>query len=118
LGKTGSERRAVKVTGLTLSRPLTSRGTAETGAQLPSWPAGWSNDVVIGGYICAERDALAIQTEFRHGLRVSELCDPQWSDIDLRTGTLFVRRLKGRRNSTHYLQSDEIKALRRLRPRK
>ncbi len=62
-----------------------------------------------------ERDALAIQTAFRHGLRVSELCDLQWSDIDLKTGTLFVRRLKGGRNSTHYLQSDEIKALRRLR---
>ena len=29
---------------------------------------------------------------YRHGLRVSELCDLQWSDIDFKAGTIYVRR--------------------------
>ena len=49
---------------------------------------------------------------FRHGLRVSELCDLRWSDIDFQAGTIHVRRLKGSRNSTHYLEGDELRGLR------
>ena len=33
------------------------------------------------------RDATMILIGFRHGLRVSELCDLQWSSIELETGT-------------------------------
>ena len=32
---------------------------------------------------------------YRHGLRVSELIDIRQTDLDLETGRLFVRRLKG-----------------------
>ena len=32
---------------------------------------------------------------FRHGLRVSELCDLQWSSIAFETGTMYVHRAKG-----------------------
>jgi type 1 fimbriae regulatory protein FimB/type 1 fimbriae regulatory protein FimE len=61
-----------------------------------------------------QRDHLMVLMAYRHGLRVSELCDLQWSDIDFKTGTLHVRRLKGSRDSTHYLDGDEIRPLRSL----
>ena len=41
------------------------------------------------------RDATMILIGFRHGLRVSELCDLQWSSIAFETGTMHVRRAKG-----------------------
>src|SRR4029077_14564145 len=34
--------------------------------------------------------------------RVSEACDLRWDDIDLRTHTIIVRRLKGSTDSAHY----------------
>ena len=61
-----------------------------------------------------QRDLLMVLMAFRHGLRVSELCDLQWSDIDFRSGTLHVRRLKGSKDSTHYLEGDESRPLKAL----
>ena len=61
-----------------------------------------------------QRDHLMVLMAFRHGLRVSELCDLQWSDIDFQAGTLYVRRLKGSRDSTHFLTGDESRPLRAL----
>jgi type 1 fimbriae regulatory protein FimB/type 1 fimbriae regulatory protein FimE len=52
---------------------------------------------------------------YRHGLRASELCDLQWSQVDFNAGTLRVRRRKQGSPSTHPLRGDEIRALRRLR---
>ena len=43
-----------------------------------------------------QRDALIIRMAARHGFRVTELANLRWSDVDLRTGRLLVRRLKGR----------------------
>ena len=40
------------------------------------------------------RDATMIQIGYRHGLRASELCDLQWSQVELATGRLHVRRAK------------------------
>jgi len=54
---------------------------------------------------------------YRHGLRVSEACDLRWDDIDLPARAIVIRRLKGSRDSTHYLERDELWGLRRL-PRK
>ena len=51
---------------------------------------------------------------YRHGLRVSELCDLRWSDLDLSKATIIVRRLKGSTDSTHYLERDEVAGLKRL----
>jgi site-specific recombinase XerD len=45
---------------------------------------------------------------YRHGLRASELCDLQWSEVELSPGRLHVRRVK------HGTPSDEIRALRAL----
>jgi len=63
------------------------------------------------------RDWLIGLMIYRHGLRVSEACDLRWDDIDLAARTIVIRRLKGSRDSTHYLERDELAGLRRL-PRK
>jgi site-specific recombinase XerD len=60
------------------------------------------------------RDATMVLIAYRHGLRASELCDLQWSQVELNTGRLHVRRSKRGTPSVHPLQGDEIRALRRL----
>ena len=63
------------------------------------------------------RDATMILIGYRHGLRASELCDLQWSQVELATGRLHVRRAKNGSPSVHPMQGDEIRALRRLEGR-
>ena len=60
-------------------------------------------------------DATMILLAFRHGLRVSEVCSLQWSDVEFETGSLHLRRAKGGTTSTHPLLGDELRALRTLR---
>jgi integrase len=60
------------------------------------------------------RDATMILLGYRHGLRASELCDLEWSQIELATGRLHVRRAKNGSPSVHPMRGDEIRALRRL----
>src|ERR1700756_1042454 len=60
------------------------------------------------------RDWLIGLIIYRHGLRVSEACDLRWDDLDLAARTIVIRRLKGSRDSTHYLERDELWGLRRL----
>lgn len=55
-----------------------------------------------------------ILSAFRHGLRAAELVDLCWDQIEFRTATLHVRRLKQGTPSTHPLLGDELRALRRL----
>ena len=50
---------------------------------------------------------------YRHGLRASELCDLQWSQVELAAGQLHVRGAKNGSPSVHPMQGDEIRALRR-----
>src|SRR5262249_872212 len=61
------------------------------------------------------RDATMIMISYQHGLRVSEVCDLRWDQIDFDTAVLHVRRIKNGLPSTHPLQGDELRALRRLR---
>jgi type 1 fimbriae regulatory protein FimE len=61
-----------------------------------------------------QRDEAMILIAFRHGLRVSELVALRWDQVELKTGRLHVTRLKNGEPSTHTLQGDEIRALRRL----
>jgi type 1 fimbriae regulatory protein FimB/type 1 fimbriae regulatory protein FimE len=60
------------------------------------------------------RDGTMILVAYRHGLRVSELVDLRWDQVDFRTATLHVRRAKQGTPSTHPIIGDELRALRRL----
>jgi type 1 fimbriae regulatory protein FimB/type 1 fimbriae regulatory protein FimE len=60
------------------------------------------------------RDATMVLVAYRHGLRVSELVDLRWDQVDFAAATLHVRRVKSGTPSTHPLRGDELRALRRL----
>lgn len=61
------------------------------------------------------RDATIILLGFRHGLRVGELVDLRWEQLDLEAGIFHVKRLKKGTPSTHPLTGIELRALRRLK---
>jgi integrase len=61
------------------------------------------------------RDSTMILIAFRHALRVSELVNLRWSDVDFKAARLNVKRLKGSISGTHPLEGDEVRALRKLR---
>src|SRR4051794_24828938 len=60
------------------------------------------------------RDATMLLVAYRHGLRVSELTDLRWDQVEFATATLHVRRVKQGTPSTHPILGDELRALRRL----
>jgi integrase len=60
------------------------------------------------------RDATMLLVAYRHGLRVAELVDLRWDQVDFGTATLHVRRVKQGTPSTHPILGDELRALRRL----
>src|ERR1051325_141189 len=53
------------------------------------------------------RDAAAIWVGFNHGLRVSELCDLRWSDIQWQERRILVRRLQGSQTGEHPLTEQD-----------
>jgi site-specific recombinase XerD len=61
------------------------------------------------------RDATMVLMAYRHGLRVSELVDLRWDQVDFRTANLHVRRVKQGTPSTHPILGDELRALRQIR---
>ena len=61
------------------------------------------------------RDATLVLVAFRHGLRASEICDLEWSQVEFgRSPSLHVRRVKNGKPSVHPLRGDEVRALRKL----
>jgi Phage integrase family len=60
------------------------------------------------------RDTTMILLAFRHGLRVAEACDLRWDQVDFKGAVLHERRVKNGTPSTHPIQGDELRALRRL----
>jgi site-specific recombinase XerD len=60
------------------------------------------------------RDSTMVLIAFRHGLRVSELVDLRWDQVDFGGGVLHVRRAKNGTPATHPLTGVELRALRRL----
>jgi integrase len=68
----------------------------------------------LGRY--GHRDATMMLLCYRHGLRVSELVDLRWDQIDLQECTIFVRRRKGSKDGVHTMERDEVAALRKLGP--
>jgi type 1 fimbriae regulatory protein FimB/type 1 fimbriae regulatory protein FimE len=69
---------------------------------------------VAGKNRWGHRDATMVLVAYRHGLRVSELIDLRWEQIDFATATLHVRRVKKGTPATHPISGDELRALRRL----
>jgi site-specific recombinase XerD len=60
------------------------------------------------------RDSTMVLVAYRHGLRSSELVDLRCDQVEFRTATLHVRRVKQGTPSTHPILGDELRALRRL----
>jgi integrase len=60
-----------------------------------------------------DRDGLMILLAYRHGLRSSELVDLRWEQVDFKSASLAVRRLKNGTPSTHPLTGRELRELRR-----
>jgi integrase len=64
------------------------------------------------------RDQTLLTLIYRHGLRVSEAISVRWTDFDLdapRDRPFYVRRLKGSNDSTHTLEPDTVRLLKRLK---
>jgi integrase len=61
------------------------------------------------------RDRVLVRLVYRHGLRASEAVNMRWSQVDLDAGVLHVARVKRSRDSTHSLDRDELRDLRKLR---
>ena len=61
-----------------------------------------------------QRNATLILVAFRHGLRASELCDLEWSQVDWKSATLHVRRAKNGKPASHPIRGDELRELRKL----
>ena len=61
------------------------------------------------------RDRTLVLMMYRHGLRVSEAINLKWDQVDFKAGTITVNRLKRGKTSTHPLQGDVIRALRRVK---
>jgi integrase len=59
------------------------------------------------------RDATMVLVAYRHGLRAAELVDLRWDQLDFRSATLHVRRVKQGTPSAHPIVGDELRALRR-----
>jgi integrase len=60
------------------------------------------------------RDATMVLLTYQHGLRAAEVCDLRWDQVDFNGAVLHVRRVKNGTPSTHPIQGDELRALRRL----
>jgi integrase len=69
----------------------------------------------VGDNRYGHRDRTMIMTAYRHGLRAAELCDLRWDQVDFSGSVLHVRRVKNGTPSTHPIQGDELRALRRLK---
>src|SRR6267142_2298761 len=59
----------------------------------------------------AARDRCLLWLMFRHGLRVSEACGLQLSQVDIESRVLHVARLKHGLSTTHPLRGDEIRVI-------
>jgi integrase len=63
----------------------------------------------------SKRDGLMISLAYHHGLRVSELIGLEWSAIDLKGGTIAIKRSKGGVGGLQHLERHDRQALARLK---
>lgn len=59
------------------------------------------------------RDYCLILLAYRHGMRISELLDLHYQDLDLNEGRINIRRLKNGFSTVHPLRFDEREAVER-----
>ena len=95
------------------------RTSAEAKDTIDDRPKDFLTEAEIADFLKAARKGrhgvrnyAMVLLAFRHGLRVSELIDMRMSDVDLDSGRLFVRRVKGSLSTSQPLDGDEIRALR------
>ena len=62
-----------------------------------------------------DRNYAMILLAYRHGLRVNELCNLKWIQVDWSTGRLHCSRLKGGVDSVQPLGTAELRILKRLK---
>ncbi|EAS2834230.1 integrase [Salmonella enterica subsp. enterica] len=62
----------------------------------------------INGSTTETRDKPMFFLAYQHGLRVSELTGLKTTDLDLESGTIFIKRLKNGFSTTHPLQKKTI----------
>jgi integrase len=60
------------------------------------------------------RDATLILVASRHGLRVSELIDLRWEQIDFNRSEMHIKRVKAGSPATHQIPGRELRWLRKL----
>lgn len=63
------------------------------------------------------RDYCLILLAYRHGMRISELLDLHYQDLDLNEGRINIRRLKNGFSTVHPLRFDEREAVENDGPR-
>jgi integrase len=63
----------------------------------------------------SKRDALMISMAWHHALRVSELIGLTWDAIDLKAGTIMIRRAKGGISGSQHLERHDRQELAALR---
>ena len=61
------------------------------------------------------RDRTMIGVAYRHGLRVSELVNLRWDQVNLDAAMLRIYRVKHGRDATHPIPGSELRDLRRLK---
>src|SRR5262245_50102597 len=64
------------------------------------------------------RNTAMLLLTFYHGLRVSELCNLKYKDLDLPHGRLWIARLKGSLSTEQPLLTEELRALKRYLPQR
>ena len=62
----------------------------------------------------ALRDEIIVTMMFRHGLRVTEVINLKWEQVDFKEGLLHVARIKNGKDSVHPIPGVELRLLRRL----
>lgn len=67
----------------------------------------------IGRY--GSRDALLITMAYNHGLRVTELIDLKWNDINWQSAHIHIDRIKDSNESVQPINGSELRQLRALR---
>ena len=68
----------------------------------------------VKGNRWGHRDMTMLLVAFRHGLRVAELIDIRWDQVEFENARLHVRRAKNGTAAVHPIHGDELRALRKL----